>query len=203
MDQRKKIPAYRIQHQYRFNKAEINEWILKNKINVSHKLLDLNLTPMPVSIIDLLKKGGIFYRIPGHDVHEVIRNAVKIMPTPPEISKDAVYSLLIDREEMMPTAVGKGIAIPHPRNIIIADIENESVSICFLDGKIDFQAIDNEPVTTLFVVLSANPRRHLEILSKITYLCQQDEFINLLKKQENKEIIQEFIETKEKVWKKR
>ena len=27
----KKIPCYRINHQYRFNRAEINEWILSSK----------------------------------------------------------------------------------------------------------------------------------------------------------------------------
>ncbi len=35
-----KIPAYRINHQYRFDKTEINEWILKNKINFSDKILE-------------------------------------------------------------------------------------------------------------------------------------------------------------------
>jgi len=39
-----KIPAYRINHQYRFNLAEINEWVLQNKISVSSKILSLNLT---------------------------------------------------------------------------------------------------------------------------------------------------------------
>ena len=37
----KKMPSYRIKNQYYFNKAEINEWILKNDIAVSEKILDL------------------------------------------------------------------------------------------------------------------------------------------------------------------
>lgn len=33
-----KIPTYKINNQYRFNKAEINDWILKNKITVTEKI---------------------------------------------------------------------------------------------------------------------------------------------------------------------
>jgi PTS system nitrogen regulatory IIA component len=199
----RKIPAYQINHQYRFNKAEINEWILKNKIDVSHKILDFNLTNRPVSILQLLTKGGVFYQIEGKDVPSIIRNAVKAIPVPPEITRRTIVSSLIEREEMMPTAVGKGIAIPHPRNPILADVENESVSICFLKEKIDYRAIDGEWVQTLFIVLSANSRRHLEILAKISYLCQLEEFYFLLKKQVGKEEILRFIRDKEEEWNKK
>ena len=37
----KKMPSYKIKNQYFFNKAEVNEWILKNNIAVSEKILDL------------------------------------------------------------------------------------------------------------------------------------------------------------------
>lgn len=198
-----KIPAYKINHQYRFNKAEINEWILKNKINVSDKILDLKLTGKPVSLVNLIKKGGIHYQIEGDNVAGIISNAVNSISTPPEITKKAVITSLLEREEMMPTAIGKSIAIPHPRNPIITDVENESVSICFLHNRIDYHSIDGEPVQTLFIVLSANPRRHLEILSKISYLCQLEEFVKIIKSGAEKNIILNYIEQKENEWSKK
>ncbi len=193
-----KIPSYEIQHQYYFNKAEIHEWILKNRIPVSKNLLEMSLTNEPVFLFSLLNKGGIFFGIEGKDIRSVIKNSVKNIRIPQGLSGEYVVSTLLEREEMMPTAIGKGFAIPHPRNPIVSDTESESVSLCVLKNKIDFGALDGLPVNAIFIVLCANARRHLEILSKISYLCQQDEFCKMFKKPGFEKEILEYIEKKEK-----
>jgi PTS system nitrogen regulatory IIA component len=116
------MPSYKIKNQYHFNKAEVNEWILKNNIAVSDKILDFNLTDRPVSLIDLIKKGDVHYCIMGSNVREVIDDVVNTIPIPKSTDKETVRSSLLLREEMMTTAVGNGIALPHPRNPIILDI---------------------------------------------------------------------------------
>ncbi len=199
----KKIPAYKINHQYRFNKTEIHDWILKNKIQVSGKIFDLSSTPKAVNLLDHLREGGVYYNIEGEDVSEVIKNAIYTISTPPEADKDTIVTSLLQREEMMPTAIGKGIAIPHPRNPIITDIDKESISICFLRNKIDYSALDCMPVETIFIILSATPQRHLETLSKISFMCQQDDFIDLLREQAPRKKIYDYIQAKELEWKSR
>lgn len=199
----KKLPAYKINHQYHFNTTEIKEWALNNGISVSPKFVEQTMpeTQSPqIMLSKLLEKGGIFYNIEGHSVIETIKNAAKNIPIPTEITMDMVTYSLIQREEMMPTALGKGIAVPHPRNPIITDIENESITLCFLKNKINFNAIDNIPVTTLFIILSANSKRHLEILSKISFLCRQDDFIQILNKQAPQDEIMSAIIESEKNW---
>jgi nitrogen PTS system EIIA component len=199
----KKMPSYKIKNQYYFNKAEVNEWILQNKIAVSEKILDLALTNRPVSLIDLIKKGDVHYSIEGTTVHEVIDNVVDTIPIPNSADKDTVRASLLQREEMMTTAVGKGIALPHPRNPIISDIDDESVSICFLKNPVDYGALDGEPVRVLFIIISSNAKRHLEILSKISFLCKQDDFLKTLKDKPQKEVFLYYIERVEKEWKAR
>lgn len=195
-----KLPAYKINNQYFFSKSEIKEWALKNNMPFSSKILELDMAQRPVSIVELLKRGGVFYKIGGSSVIDVIKNSVNVIPVPAETNRDKIIFSLIEREEMMPTAIGNGIAIPHPRNPIIADIENESISICFLDKKIDYKAMDGAPVHTIFIVLSAKPTRHLAILSKISFLCQQEDFIKLIKEQVGKEKIMEYVEDRERDW---
>jgi len=197
----KKIPAYRINHQYRFNKTEIHDWILKNKIPVSGKIFDLSSAHKTVSLIDHLREGGIYYNIDGDTVPDIIKNAIYAIPTPQGMDKNAIISSLLQREEMMPTAIGKGIAIPHPRTPIIADLEKESISICFLKNRIDYGALDGILVDTIFIILSATPQRHIETLSKISFLCQQDDFISLLKNKAPHKIIVNYIRSKESEWK--
>jgi nitrogen PTS system EIIA component len=193
----KKIPCYRINHQYRFNRTEINEWILSNKIELSSSLIHLTNPERRDSLVQLLEKGGIVTNISGGTVREVLQSAIQKISTPQNISKEEILFALLSREELMPTAVGKGIAIPHPRNPIITDLHNASVSICCLEKPVDFGSLDNEPVHTLFILLTASPKMHLEVLSKISYLCQDDAFLNILKEHSSKEIILEYVRKRE------
>ena len=194
----KKIPCYRINHQYRFNRAEINEWILSNKIELSSSLMNLGLTDH--NLPRLLERGGIVSSVPGSNVSEVITNAVERINTPPGLKKEDIILALMHREELMPTAVGKGVAIPHPRNPIVTDPKNASISICYLEQPTDFRALDGLPVHTLFILFTATPRMHLEVLSKISHLCQNDLFLEKLSLRAAEEDVMEFIRAREKEW---
>lgn len=197
----KKIPCYKINHQYRFNRAEINEWILLNKIEMSSTFIPESASK--ISLAKLIESNGIVENIPGKNLHEVLQNAVDKIKTPDDLSKQDIISALISREELMPTAIGKGIAIPHPRNPIITNPQNASVSVCYLETPLNFSALDNENVHTMFILLSASPKMHLEILSRISFLCHQENFLNLLKSKAPKDEVINFILKEENNWNKK
>lgn len=199
----KKMPAHKVKNQYFFNKAEISEWILRNNIAVSSTILDLNLTSKPVSIIELLRKGGVYYNIAGTTVKDIINNVSKAIQIPAGTTRENVKASLLQREEMMTTAVGHGIAFPHARNPIISEVEHESISLCFLENSIDYNALDGKPVSVLFVIISSNSKRHLEILSKLSFLAKQEDFVKILQDRPKVEVIHYYIEQKEKEWSKR
>lgn len=198
-----KIPAYRINHQYRFNKSEIHDWLLQNKVNVSQKILDMNLTSKPVSLLDLISKGGIINNLEGGSIEEVIRKAVELIPLPADMSRKAVIDSLLEREKMAPTAMGRGVAFPHPRNPIITDSNNECIALCHLAKDVNYNALDAQPIHTLFILLSSTPQRHLQILAKLCFLCQQESFILLLKSRAPRQEIMTYIANKEAEWTKR
>jgi nitrogen PTS system EIIA component len=191
------LPAHSINHQYMFNKQEIKEWVIKNGIKIHKRFLDLKPGDMPVSVAGLVKKGGILYGVKGRNSSGVLSYCSAQMKFPPELTQEQVLSSLIQREEMMPTAVGHGIAIPHPRNPIVTDIQNESITVCLPAHPVPYSAMDGEPVHTMFIVLSANPGRHLEILAKLLYLCQQPDFTALLKNKSPEADIIAYIEKAE------
>ena len=198
----KKIPAYKISHQYRFDKNEIQDWILKNKTPAAERTLSANDAHPPLSLLELLKKGGVFYRIEGGSIEEVIRNSVAVIPTPPALDKELLIRAILERERLMSTAIGKGIAIPHSRDPLVSHPEHQSLSVCFLNHTLDYGSLDGEPVCALFFILSANPKRHLEILYRILHLCQQPEFIALLKQQPLRGEILAYVEAREAEWSK-
>jgi PTS system nitrogen regulatory IIA component len=196
----KKLPAYKIKDEYHFNRAEIKEWVLEHNIKVSKKILDIDLSPSGVSLVGLIGRGGVFYDVAGQNVVEVIKNVVQVIPLPPSVPRETLTYSLLHREEMMSTAIGKGIAVPHPREPLLTRPENQSISICFLKTPIDFHALDHEAVHTLFVILSADQTRHVETLSRISFLCQDDAFIELLKNKAAEKEILDYIMLKELEW---
>ena len=91
------------------------------------------------------------------------------------LEESALYSQLIAREKLSPTGLGKGIAIPHCRmpgcNTIIG-------SLITLNTPIEFDAIDNEPVSTLFVLIVPENETvvHLEVLSMLVQNFEKPSF---------------------------
>ncbi len=197
----KKIPCYRINHQYRFNRAEINEWILSSKIELSSSLINLGLNNHNLPV--LLERGGVVSAVKGANVQEVLTNAVEAISTPPGLLKEDILVTLMRREELMPTAIGNGVAIPHPHNPMVTNPGNASVSICYLEEPVEFHALDGLAVHTLFILFTATPRMHLEVLSKISHLCQNSTFLEKLRSRAPKEDILEFVRGKEKEWQKK
>jgi nitrogen PTS system EIIA component len=197
---RKEIPAYCINNDYFFSKAEVVEWALRQNIAiVAAPLLD-PADASPIALADLVEKGGVWPDMPGATVTEVIRTAVARLPLPPCIDREALTFFLIQREELMPTAIGHGISVPHPRSPIIAAHENERVSVLYLHDPIAVQALDGEPLHTLFLILAANQSRHLEILARISHLCRLPQFIAELRHRAPAPALLALIRSQEAAW---
>lgn len=125
-------------------------------------------------------KGGVYYNVAGARPEEVLEDAVRTLPVPEDPGRQAFLRAILEREELMPTAVGNGIALPHPRNPLIRKNEDQFIAVCFLDRPVDWQALDGKPVSTLVFIVSASPKIHLSILSRVSFLCQEPDFRALL-----------------------
>ncbi|NLB56277.1 MAG: PTS transporter subunit EIIA [Lentisphaerae bacterium] len=187
----KLLPAYRINRQYRFERAELIEWVLAHKVNASPALFELSKKQdVPdFGLADALKAGGIRYRIGGIDKESCLKNVVDQMPLLVGAEKDTLVTLLLAREDMGSTSVGDGIAIPHVRNPIVLHIEVPMITLCFLENAIDFGALDGKPVDTLFTLFSPSVRAHVRILSCLSFALQQEEFLKVIKEQGSREEI--------------
>jgi PTS system nitrogen regulatory IIA component len=76
------------------------------------------------------------------------------LATAPQIKNEKeLVEEILKREELMSTAIGRGIAIPHVRLSSVTDLVM-SVGICKHD-LIDFQTIDDPPVRILIMIAAA------------------------------------------------
>jgi len=80
---------------------------------------------------------------------------------------------LREREEIMSTGIGFGIAIPHAK---ISTIHEMAFAVGISRGGIDFDSMDGEPVH-LVILVAAGERQHkeyLRLLSNIMSILKKD-----------------------------
>jgi PTS system nitrogen regulatory IIA component len=172
------IPAYRLNDQYRFNRAELLEWATSRRIALSPEIFreEESESSPPANFSEALRAGGIHYRIGGEDKPSVLHHVVEMMRLPVEVDREFLYEVLLAREALGSTAIGDGIAIPHVRNPVILHLERPLVMLCFLERPVDFGALDGLPVGTLFTLISPTVRAHLHLLSRLSFALRHPRF---------------------------
>ncbi len=199
-----KIPAYKINHQYRFNRAEIEHWVLGQKLGVNmgsspfegvqvkEKEKTAKGGSLQFCLYRALHKGGVLHDIPGKTKEEIIRATMKLISKDLEIDAEVCTELLIERERLQPTALNYGIGIPHTRDTLLNN-HFDAVTIVFPEEPIPYGALDGEPVHTLFFLFACDDKRHLHLLAKIAHLSSQPEVVKFLRSKPSKESLLEFI----------
>jgi nitrogen PTS system EIIA component len=91
------------------------------------------------------------------------------------IEESELYRLLIAREKISPTGLGFGIALPHCR---MANCTGIMGTLITLEHPVDFEAIDDQLVTTLFVLIVPEKEMtaHLEVLAMLVEKFQTSVF---------------------------
>lgn len=183
------IPAYRLNEQYRFNRAELLEWATSRRIALSPEIFreeESEAASLP-HLTEALQAGGIHYRIGGSDRASALRQVVETMRLPGEVDREFLYEVLLAREALGSTAIGDGIAIPHVRNPVILHLQNPMITVCFLERPVDFGSLDGRPVTVLFTLISPTVRAHLHLLSRLSFALRDPGFKEAVVRQASRE----------------
>lgn len=91
-----------------------------------------------------------------------------------------IFETLVQRERQGSTGVGHGIAIPHTK---MAPLNRLVGVFARLDRAIDFEAVDDEPVDLLFLLLApeGSGADHLKALARIARVLRDNTIANKLR----------------------
>ena len=98
----------------------------------------------------------------------------------PSLDENTLFTNLISRERLGSTGIGQGIAIPHCR---LGNCDRVIGALITLADKINFDAIDNEPVDLLFVLIVPEEAtsEHLDILSQLAQKFNEPSYCKALR----------------------
>ncbi|MBF0230834.1 MAG: PTS sugar transporter subunit IIA [Desulfamplus sp.] len=198
-----KIPVNKQGYMGIYNELELSRWAEKQRKNIAHseeqKNFDKNslnkdyqkenIVTAPV-LTSALKKGGVFYNIKGSNKEDVLFAAVGTIPDFIGKDKDEIYRQLIERENLASTGIGKGVAIPHPRNPLAKiGLSEPMIVACFLENAVDFDSIDDKQVSTLFLLFSPTVEVHLNLLSRLSFCLRDNDFMAFLTHKPDRDLL--------------
>lgn len=193
-----KIPAYRINNQFRFNRSEIEDWVLNRKVGREAEAplfegLDEGQSGNKLfSLYRAIHQGGVIANIPGKTKEEVIRATTKRTAQNMNLDADVLTELLLDREKLQPTSLNHGIGIPHTRDFLLSS-PHDVVTVVFPEKPLEYGALDGQPVHTLFFLFACDDKRHLHLLAKIAHLSSQPAIREILQSKPSKEKLLDII----------
>ncbi|MCR9132715.1 MAG: PTS sugar transporter subunit IIA [bacterium] len=108
----------------------------------------------------------------------------------------AVRESVFERERIMSTGVGKGLAIPHCKT---QAVDKNYAAFARLSKPLDFNSIDNEPVQIIFLLVGpdGNHSQHIKLLSRISRLMNSSSFHEKILNSETSEVIIEAFRDEE------
>ncbi|HYG91688.1 MAG TPA: PTS IIA-like nitrogen regulatory protein PtsN [Azospirillum sp.] len=92
----------------------------------------------------------------------------------------AIFDVLLERERLGTTGVGHGIAIPHGK---LPSLERVHGVFARLERPIDFDAIDEQPVDLIFLLLAPEHAGadHLKALARVSRLLRDQNMCEKLR----------------------
>jgi PTS system nitrogen regulatory IIA component len=158
--QKGEIPAGKIRTAWRFKKSEIDKW-------VNERLTSSSLNPQnnPIHIQSILSLHRILF-LNHSSKRDVLLSLAENLAAAPQIkNRQELSTEILKREELMSTAIGCGIAIPHVRLSSVTDLV---ISVGISQTNIvDFHPLDDEPVRLVFMIAAATNQHayYLQTLS--------------------------------------
>lgn len=146
-----------------------------------------------LSIQSILSPELTLCGVPGSSKKRILEIiAERVAQYYPELDENEVFNNLVARERLGSTGIGQGIAIPHCR---LEDCKRVVGALVTLEESIDFDAIDNEPVDILFVLLVPQKATsdHLELLSQLAEKFNDRSFCNRLRECEDSQQLYNLI----------
>jgi len=144
--QKGEIPAGKIRTAWRFKKSEIDKWVNEK---LTSNIPQIN----QIHAESILSINRILFLNNSSKKDVLLALAENLAAAPQVKNRQELSAEILKREELMSTAIGCGIAIPHVRLSSITDLV-VSVGISRQD-IVDFHPLDDEPVRLVFMIAAA------------------------------------------------
>ncbi len=120
-----------------------------------------------MDIVNLLSPEGVIPKLHATSKKQALQELAKHAAAMTGLHERTIFDVLLERERLGTTGVGNGIAIPHGK---LPGIDRLYGLFARLETPIDFDAIDEQPVDLIFMLLAPENAGadHLKALASVS-----------------------------------
>jgi PTS system nitrogen regulatory IIA component len=124
-----------------------------------------------MEISDLLQPEAVVAHLKAVGKKQALQELSRHASAITGVSERKIFETLLERERLGTTGVGNGIAIPHGK---LPDLKRLYGLFARVDRPIDFDAIDEQPVDLIFLLLAPEGAGadHLKALARVSRLLR-------------------------------
>jgi len=144
---------------------------------------------------DFFDSEAIELDLKGETKDEILRELIRLLRLDDK-SDGILFKMLKRRENLGSTGIGRGIAIPHCRSLVV---DNLRVAFGRKTEGVDFNAIDNQPVHDFFLIVAPPlevSNQYLPVLGKLAQFAKIPDITRELQNVASAEDFLELIESK-------
>jgi len=139
---------------------------------------------------DFFAEDAIKLELEGTTKDEILKELIGLLGLDDK-SEGMLFKMLKRRENLGSTGIGRGIAIPHCRSLVVSKLR---VAFGRKTVGVDFKAIDDKPVYFFFLIVAPPlevSNQYLPVLGKIAQFSKEADVPDrLLKLKEPREFMQ-------------
>jgi len=120
---------------------------------------------------DFFDRDAIELDLKAESKDEILRELIRLLRLDDK-SEGILFKMLKRRENLGSTGIGRGIAIPHCRSLVV---DNLRVAFGRKAEGVDFNAIDNQPVHDFFLIVAPPlevSNQYLPVLGKLAQFAK-------------------------------
>jgi mannitol/fructose-specific phosphotransferase system IIA component (Ntr-type) len=139
---------------------------------------------------DFFSEDAIKLELEGNTKDEILKELIGLLGLDDK-SEGMLYKMLKRRENLGSTGIGRGIAIPHCRSLVVSKLR---VAFGRKSQGVDFKAIDEKPVYFFFLIVAPPlevSNQYLPVLGKIAQFSKEPDVPSrLMELTESRQFIQ-------------
>jgi mannitol/fructose-specific phosphotransferase system IIA component (Ntr-type) len=123
---------------------------------------------------EFFDRDAIDLNLAGQTKDEILKELIALLKLD-EKSESILFKMLKRRENLGSTGIGRGIAIPHCRSLVVNTLR---VAFGRKPGGVDFSAIDSQPVHNFFLIVAPPlevSNQYLPVLGKLAQFAKEND----------------------------
>jgi mannitol/fructose-specific phosphotransferase system IIA component (Ntr-type) len=123
---------------------------------------------------DFFTPDSITLRLQGESKEEVLSELVGLLRLD-ERSAGTLLRIIQRRENLVSTGIGRGIAIPHCRSLVVNRLR---LAFGHRRSGVEYQAVDNKPVCNFFLIVAPPleiSNQYLPVLGRIAQFAKESD----------------------------